>query len=85
MSACIMYTTAVRRYLRALIILIRKFAVVAIGATAYGYPLFAVAITTVSLFIAFVLQKAYNPYRSNSVMDSTPALGDLTSGKSKLK
>ncbi len=42
------------------------------GALIYGKPQFAAVITTVSLFIAFVLHKAYNPYRTSSALDDLP-------------
>ena len=55
-----------RPFRRSLVILMRKFVVVMIGGLVYGEPRFAAVFTTVSLFIAFVLQKAFDPYRVNT-------------------
>jgi hypothetical protein len=72
-----------------LVILIRKFTVVVIGALIYGKPQFAAVITTVSLFVAFVLHKSYNPYRTSSALEDLPTgealLSSIAPKKSKLK
>ena len=47
------------RVCRSLVILSRKFIVVIIGGLVYGEPRFAAVFTAISLFIAFVLHKAY--------------------------
>ena len=70
---------------RSLVILARKFFVVAIGALVYGQPKFAAVITAVSLFIAFVLHKAYNPYRSNSALNTVPGAVDTAPKKANGK
>ena len=66
---------------RSLVILARKFLVVIIGALVSGQPRFAAVITTVSLFVSFVLQKAYTPYRvssgADSILGAPPGSGKL--------
>ncbi len=53
----------------------------------YGQPKFAAVITAVSLFIAFVLHKAYNPYRANTAFSlASELLGrDITPTDTKKK
>jgi hypothetical protein len=56
----------------------------------YNRPAFAAVITTVSLFVAFVLQKACNPYRAATGVIMSDTLGrdvpiPMLSGKTKLK
>ncbi len=66
---------------RSLVILSRKFVVVIIGGLVYGEPKFAAVFTAISLFVAFVLHKAYSPYRTST--DPLAALG--ASGASELR
>ena len=70
---------------RSLVILARKFIVVAIGALVSGQPRFAAVITTVSLFVAFALQKAYLPYRASNGMGALPLGDSVSTGKVKLR
>jgi hypothetical protein len=73
---------------RSLVILVRKFVVVIIGALVYRKAKFAAIITAVSLFVAFVLHKAYSPYRSGSALSDIPGgdtLLNMAPKKSKLK
>ena len=69
---------------RNLVILARKFVVVSIGALVSNEPQFAAVITTVSLFVAYVLQVAYNPYRTSNGFSALPN-GDAVELTHKLK
>ena len=68
-----------------MVILARKFFVVSIGALVYGQPRFAAIITTISLFMAFVMHKAYSPYRSNSALNTIPGGSEPAAPKAKGK